>query len=280
MSLLLPIVQNLASALSLLWVLTNLTFWLLLLLPLALLRWLVPLPLISKICFVAVDFIYRQAVRINSFWMQRVMGIQLLVDGEPNPHSAPVVICNHQSWFDIPILQELVTSEGPIIKFLIKRELVWVPVIGWICLALNFPRLYRGKDKSLRAVDYAMIQSATESHGAKPGALLVFPEGTRFTTKKHRLQASPYSWLLKPKVGGLKIIKANTDPATHVMDVTIDYGPKPVNIWRCLHGQPSIIRVKIRYYALAEITDIQTWLNDRWQDKSEFLAASHCESTS
>ena len=280
MNLLLPIVQNLASALSLLWVLTNLTFWLLLLLPLSVLRWLVPLPLVSKICFVAVDFIYRQAVRINSFWMQRVMGIQLLIDGEPNPHSAPIVICNHQSWFDIPILQELVTSEGPIIKFLIKRELVWVPVIGWICLALNFPRLYRGKDKSLRAVDYAMIQSATESHGAKPGALLVFPEGTRFTTKKHHLQASPYSWLLKRKVGGLKIIKANTDPATHVMDVTIDYGPMPVNIWRCLHGQPSAIRVKIRYYALAEIKDIQTWLNDRWEEKSEFLAASHCESTS
>ena len=275
MHLILPITRNITSIFSLLWVLTNLTFWVLILIPISILRWLIPIPFVSRFCFVVVDFVYRMAVHTNSFWMRDVIGIEFLVDGEPNPYASPIVICNHQSWFDIPIVQDLVTRNGPIIKFLIKRELVWVPVIGWICLALNFPRLYRGKDKSLRAADYSKIQGATQDHGAEPGALLVFPEGTRFTANKQRLQASPYERLLVPKSGGMKIIKTSADPATHVMDITIDYGSEPVNIWRCLHGQPKKIAIKIRYYALADIDDMQAWLNERWQEKSIFLDDSH-----
>jgi len=249
----------------------NLLIGLCCLVPVAIINLVLPFPAVSRACFFIVKHLYRWCVRVDSFWMRRVVGIELTIVGEADSDAAPIVICNHQSWFDIPLIQDVISCRGPMVKFLVKQELVWVPIIGWICLVLNFPRLKRSKKRGDRKADFSIIEKITQSHG-KQGALLIFPEGTRFTSSKHQDQQSPYERLLKPKAGGLKVIKNNTDPKTPLIDITIDYGDTKPNIWRCLHGTPSHIRITIEHFTLSELDDLETWLNHRWHEKDRVLS--------
>lgn len=243
-----------------------------LLLPLALLRALIPLAGVRRFLDRLIQWLYRGAVAMDSFWMQRVVGIELVVEGAPPPTDAAcVVICNHQSWFDIPLVQEVITRHGPMVQFLIKREIVWVPIIGWICLAMNFPRLQRSQNSASRHSDLSIIRNASKNHTDQSGALLVFPEGTRFTAKKRSQQASPYQHLLKPKVGGLRVIKDHFDADASLIDITINYHQQGVKIWRCLHGNPGRISINLQHFKLGEIDDIESWLNQRWQQKDALL---------
>jgi 1-acyl-sn-glycerol-3-phosphate acyltransferase len=269
---LLYFMNHLLSLLSALWVVINLLIGVTALIPVSIISWLIPNPAVSRACFFIVDHIYRTAVKVDSFWMQQVVGIELVIKGEVNTHKNPVVICNHQSWFDIPLVQEVITGNGPIIKFLIKRELVWVPIVGWICLALNFPRLHRGQNTSTGESDFSLIQKASKNHGNESGALLVFPEGTRFTEPKKITQHAPYQHLLKPKSGGLKMIQKHAAPDTPLIDITINYHQKNVRIWNCLHGDPKKITITLEHYQLTDIDDIEGWLNERWVKKDELLS--------
>ena len=258
---------------SALWVATNLFIGFLLLLPVAIISWLLPLPLVSRSCSFLVKRIYRAAVQLDSFWMQRVVGIELVVNGPATIDQSPVVICNHQSWFDIPLVQEVISGNGPIVRFLIKREIAWVPIIGWICLAMNFPRLRRSQNSQTRQSDFSIIQQASKNHADDSGALLIFPEGTRFTEAKKAQQQAPYQRLLKPKAGGLKVIKNHFDKNASLIDITINYHQAGVKIWNCLHGNPRKITITLDHYRLAEIDDIESWLNHRWQEKDRLLLA-------
>lgn len=269
------ILRNIISLASALWVASNLLLGFALLLPISIIGWLVPLPAVSRACSYIVDHIYRTAVRLDSFWMTQVVGIELIIKGEPNTNKTPIVICNHQSWFDIPLVQEVITAKGPIVQFLIKREIVWVPIIGWICLALNFPRLYRNQNSGSRASDYSIIQKASENHGDDSGALLVFPEGTRFTETKKATQKAPYQHLLIPKLGGLRIIKEHANEDATLVDITINYHKSHVRIWDCLHGDPKKITITLDHFKLADIDDIEAWLNNRWLAKDKILSSDH-----
>jgi 1-acyl-sn-glycerol-3-phosphate acyltransferase len=264
--------NHVISLISALWVVINLLIGFAALIPVSIISWLIPIPAVSRACFFIVDHIYRIAVKVDSFWMQKVVGIELVIKGEANTHKKPVVICNHQSWFDIPLVQEVITGNGPIIKFLIKRELVWVPIIGWICLALNFPRLHRGKNTSTGVSDFSLIQKASKDHGNESGALLVFPEGTRFAEQKKIDQKSPYQHLLKPRSGGLKMIQKHAASDTPLIDITIDYHQENVGIWNCLHGDPKKITITLEHYKLTDIDDIEGWLNERWGKKDKLFS--------
>jgi len=265
--------KNFISFSSALWVTTNLLLGFGLLLPISIISWLIPLPTVTRCCTFIADHIYRIAVKLDTFWMQQVLGIELVIKGKANTQQTPVVICNHQSWFDIPLVQHVITGNGPIIKFLVKREIVWIPIIGWICLVLNFPRLRRGKKNGSGESDFSIIQKASKGHGNESGALLIFPEGTRFTETKKANQKVPYHHLLKPKTGGLKMIKQHANADTRLVDITIDYHQKNVHIWHCLRAEPAKITITLEHYKLSEIDDIDAWLNNRWLEKDKLLSS-------
>lgn len=265
--------KHIVSIISSLWVVANLSFWLVPLLFFSLIKILIPIKFIAAFSNHALEFIYRRAVRVDSFWMMKVIGIQLHFEGEMPNHPAPIVVSNHQSWFDIPLVQHAVTYHGPILKFLIKRQLVWVPIVGWICYALNFPRLNRGQGDNARQKDYAAIKAASHTLSEERGALLIFAEGTRFTAGKHDKQNSPYRHLLLPRPGGLKIALETAPPDTPVVDLTLVYQSRDTHFWRGLHGAAPNISVVIRHYSASEITDAREWLDARWAEKDEIIAA-------
>ena len=236
--------QHALSTLSATWVISNLLVWLsLLILTLPALLVLKPLGR-EQLLEPWIGWIYRSAVRIDSVWMLRVVGIQLEVEGEVPSNPSPIVIVNHQSWFDIPIVQELISARGPRLSFLVKRSLVWVPVIGWICLLLGFPRLRRTGSPQDRALDLNAVSQAAEQGVASRHALLIFAEGTRFTSKKRSDQDSPFVHLLRPRVGGFAAACQIFPKGTPIIDLSIYYDGGS-HFWRCLGGATKVIRVDV-----------------------------------
>ena len=268
-----PIIRQGLSIASSLWFFSNLGFWLILLIAISPLR-AVPFSAFQhQVITPLAHTFYRLAVRINSFWMRQVVGIELVIEGEVPAHPNPIVISNHQSWFDIPLVQDVISARGPVLQFLIKRELIWVPIIGWICLVLNFPRLKRSGSADARAYDLAAINNAANELESRFGALFIFAEGTRFTPEKSATQASPYPGLLRPKIGGFSAIVEQAPPETPIIDITLSYAAGSAHFWRCLHGGTPSVRIKVDVFQASEVTDVANWLDQRWRAKSDWLQA-------
>jgi 1-acyl-sn-glycerol-3-phosphate acyltransferase len=264
--------KQLFSLTSSLVVILNLGFWMFPMISLAVIRALVGrFEPVYDGCTKLIELCYKAAAAINSAWMVHVVRVDFNVDGTLPDHSSPVIVVNHQSWFDIPILHHVVTGQGPILKFLIKRQLIWVPIVGWICYALNFPRLNRGGTGSAQRQDLKTIKAASSSLHKERGALLIFAEGTRITEEKHRNQNSPYKKLLIPRPGGLKIALSTMPPDTPVVDITINYKGGETNFWKCLHGANRTIDIHIEKHNASDIEDARSWLQDRWEKKDKRL---------
>jgi len=262
--------QHVLSTLSAIWVISNLLVWLSLLI-LTLPALLVLKPLGREGALESwIGWIYQSAVRIDSFWMLRVVGIQLEVKGEVPSHPSPIVIVSHQSWFDIPIVQEIISARGPRLSFLMKRSLVWVPVIGWICLLLGFPRLRRTGSPQDRALDLNAVSQAAEQGVAARHALLIFAEGTRFTPKKRSDQNSPFDHLLRPRVGGFAAACQIFPEGTPIIDLSIHYDGGS-HFWRCLGGATKVIRVDVSTHSLDQTMSAEAFLNERWRTKDGWL---------
>jgi len=221
-----------------------------------------------------IEAIYHAAVQVDSLLVTRVLGIDIKVHGPPPAdRGAPlIVLSNHQSWFDILVVHHIISRDGPILKFLIKRELVWVPIVGWLCLALDFPRLVRGKADGGREKDLQSVAAAAASVDESPWALMNFAEGTRFSRAKHEARGSEYRHLLNPRAGGLGIMLGGM-PAAAILDLTIVYPVQDVNFWRCLGGQVRSVDVYARTFSGRDIGDVSAWLADRWQEKDALIDA-------
>jgi 1-acyl-sn-glycerol-3-phosphate acyltransferase len=275
-NILIPLAKQGLSALSALWVFGNLTFWLLLLLlslPISIM-----LKLVRQSTWLErwIQTIYRSAVRIDSAWMLKVVGIRLEVEGTLPEASRAIVIANHQSWFDIPIVQEIISARGPRLTFLIKDSLVWVPIIGWICLLLGFPRLRRSGSITDRSADLSAVEKAAIHGRDTQHALLIFAEGTRFTATKQLDQRSAYAHLLTPKVGGLAAACDIFPSGTPIIDIAIHYEGSS-HFWYCLGGATKTIRIKLTSHTVTPDINPKEFLNRLWVDKDAWLTT--CKAT-
>ena len=82
--------------------------------------------------------------KIFSQTRMQVSGLQKL-----DPDDWYLVLANHQSWVDILILQNIFHGRIPMLKFFLKKELIWVPVLGQAWWALDFPFMKRYSKKIL-----------------------------------------------------------------------------------------------------------------------------------
>ncbi|MCY3795031.1 MAG: 1-acyl-sn-glycerol-3-phosphate acyltransferase, partial [Gammaproteobacteria bacterium] len=175
--------------------------------------------------------IYRWAVAFDDWWLKRVSGARWRCPRlDLDPESPCILIANHQSWADIFVLQSAVARRGPVIKFLCKRELAYIPVLGLIMLAFDFPIMRRrgrvdGSVEDRRRGDRERVRQACAVLFEAPAAMLTFAEGTRFGEAKRRRSVSPHRHLLRPRAGGFTaIVEALAPLEPPVVDVTIHYG--------------------------------------------------------
>ena len=134
-----------------------------------------------------------------------------------------LVLANHQSWVDILVLQRVFNRKIPFLKFFLKKELIYVPILGLAWWALDFPFMRRysksflAKNPHLKGKDMETTRKACEKFRSKPVSIMNFVEGTRFTKAKDAMQASPLNLLLKLKVQSTswKVLQDNLGVAVH-----------------------------------------------------------------
>ncbi|HYJ99763.1 MAG TPA: 1-acyl-sn-glycerol-3-phosphate acyltransferase, partial [Burkholderiaceae bacterium] len=117
------------------------------LVPPALLKLLVPAAAARRAADRALSALASAWVAINNAWIAAVRpGAHWDVQGVAalHPRGWYLVTSNHQSWVDILVLQRIFHGRVPFLKFFLKRELIWVPVIGLAWWALDFPFMSRG----------------------------------------------------------------------------------------------------------------------------------------
>lgn len=104
-------------------------------------------------------------------WMARWMvGIRTEVRGTP-PQDEVMVAAKHQSFFDVL----MIFAALPSAKFIMKRELLWTPIIGVYGLRIGCVPVNRGKKG---AAIYKMVEDVKKGT-AQPGQLVIYPQGTR-----------------------------------------------------------------------------------------------------
>jgi 1-acyl-sn-glycerol-3-phosphate acyltransferase len=170
------------------------------------------------------------------------------------------------------------------LKFFLKRQLIYVPIIGLAWWALDFPFMQR-KGGASSAQDLERARRACEKFRLVPTSVINFLEGTRFTRAKHDEQGSPYRHLLKPRSGGIAMALATLGEHCHrLLDVTIVYPHGAPTFWSLLSGRVDdvIVRVQQRevpanlvagdYSSDARFrASVQDWVNDLWAEKDELI---------
>ena len=215
--------------------------------------------------------------RLNAAGLQWASSTRWQVHRPPDlsQHAWYLVVCNHQSWVDILVLQRCLQGRAPFLKFFIKRELIWVPLVGLVWWALDFPFLRRRGGAS-GARDLATARAACARFRALPTSVMSFVEGTRFTPAKHEAQGSPYRHLLKPKAGGMMTtLDVLGDRLDAVLDVTIFYPGRVPSFVDVLCGRVPEVRVHIDRQPVPAtgdgqplaVTGVQAWLAELWQAK-------------
>lgn len=204
-----------------------------------------------------------------------------------------LVICNHQSWVDIPALVQALNYKVPYYKFFLKKELIWVPFLGLAFWALDYPFMKRYSKAHLekhpedKGKDLEITRRACEKFHGIPVTVVNYLEGTRFTPAKQVAQASPYEHLLKPKSGGMAFAMAALgEQMKSLLDVTIVYpGNRPPGFWALVSGQVSEVIVDIQgrdvplelfhgdYANDAEFRQhFQDWVQRLWQAKDQRIS--------
>jgi len=218
------------------------------LMPPALLKLLLPAKAMRRVCDRLMNGLASIWVGTNNAWIAAVSPREWDVQGVQGLHEKGwyLVSSNHQSWVDILVLQRIFHGRIPFLKFFLKQELIWVPVIGLAWWALDFPFMKRGKGSGARQNDLQTTREACEKFKLIPTSVINFVEGTRFTPAKQAAQSSPYKHLLKPKIGGLGIaLAAMGEQFEALLDVTIVYPGGIPTFWDLLSGRLDAVIVRV-----------------------------------
>jgi 1-acyl-sn-glycerol-3-phosphate acyltransferase len=202
-----------------------------------------------------------------------------------------LVIANHQSWVDILVLQRVFNRKIPFLNFFLKKELIYVPVLGLCWWALDFPFMTRTsksqlkKNPKLRGKDLETTRKACEKFKEMPVSVVNFVEGTRFTAQKHSRQNSPFPHLLKPKAGGVAfVMQAMGEQISKVVNVTIQYPEGIPTFMDFASGRVKQINIYVEVMPVSQelIGDytgdsefrvrFQSELNRLWQEKEQQLS--------
>ena len=281
----------LKGILAVLLILINTLLFLPLLLLVALAKLVVPVQPFRKACTIVLNAIAWYWIGFNNTLMNLLHRVEWEVRGaeELSKKHWYFVTCNHQSWADIPAIQYVLNSRIPLLKFFLKRQLIWVPLLGVAWWALDFPFMHRhtkeqiAKRPELKGKDVAATQAACEKFRYTPVTIFNFMEGTRFTPEKHDRQNSPYKHLLKPRAGGTAFVLGAMGDMIHTMlDVTIVYPEGRAGFWDYLCGRIRRIIIDVRTreipgeflgmdYENNRETRIafQRWVGEIWAEKDQ-----------
>lgn len=205
-----------------------------------------------------------------------------------------LVLVNHQTWVDILVLQKVFNRRIPFLKFFIKQELIWFPMLGVAWWAMDMPFMkrfspkYLAKNPHMKGKDLETTQRACEKFRHTPTSVINFVEGTRFSAAKRDARNSPYRHLLQPRAGGFAVAMSSMGELFgSMLDVTLVYPDGPTKFWDMCCGTHVPVRASVRERPIEDWLikgdyqndrdfrrRVHTWLGEIWQDKDDLLQQS------
>jgi 1-acyl-sn-glycerol-3-phosphate acyltransferase len=265
----------------------------------AIFKLLLPFPAAQRVTDWLMSHIHEAWISNNKAWMDllghtrwKLTGLE----GLDYQHSY-LITSNHQSWVDIMVLQYVLNRKIRPLKFFLKQELIWVPVIGLAWWALGFPfmkrysKAYLEKHPEKKGKDLETTRKTCAKFQNNSVGIFNFVEGTRFTEGKHAQQKSPFKHLLKPKAGGIAfVLDAMGEQLESIVNVTIHYPAGRPGYWDLLCGKVKDVVVNFEEVPIAPQfigknydqdaeyrLEFQQWINVLWENKDALLAQMHRE---
>ena len=247
-------------------------------------------------------FIHRISVTIAEIWVDinslnltLTQKVKWQIEGLENLDKDKwhFIIANHQTSIDIVILQHIFRRKIPFPKFVIKKELFWVPILGPCWWMLDFPFVTRRKQSNNQSPskDFKTLESTCDKLQQTPSSIISFLEGTRFTNKKSKKSNSPYKHLLRPKSGSFSLILNHMEQKIdQIIDVTIVYPDGAQNLFALFNNRVKSIIIKVNIIDVSkDLTGdyscdpnyrkyIQDFLAKVWKTKIN-LSSPHIKST-
>jgi 1-acyl-sn-glycerol-3-phosphate acyltransferase len=280
---------------TLLLMVLNVCFWVPILMVVAIAKFVVPVETWRRWTSRAMTALAESWISCNGLIFRLMRVLRLQTEGVANlsPRDWYLVVSNHRSWVDILVLQETFNHRIPFLKFFLKQELIYVPLLGISWWALDFPFMkrhsaaYLAKPPEKRGEDLAATRKACERFARIPTSIMNFVEGTRFTPAKHQAVNSPYRHLLPPRPGGIAFVLNSMGQMLHSMlDVTIAYGERTPSFWDLCCGRIETVRVHVlkrpieAWIAAGDFMNdaayrerFKQWLGEIWDEKDRRLEA-------
>ncbi len=217
----------------------NLVCWLSVLVyaPLAILSF--PLPILTRNRFIA------QWAHLQLWLLRHLCRLDYQIEGRENLPAGPaIVFSKHQSAWETLAYQVIL----PPFTWVLKRELLWIPIFGWGLAMLRPIAIKRGTGR--RAVEQVVKQGIDRL--AAGLWVLIFPEGTRLPPRTRR----------KYKQGGAILAAESGYPVVPIAHNAGSFWPR-----RGFVKHPGVVRVAIgpviesRGRSAAEITKLsEDWI--------------------
>lgn len=204
-----------------------------------------------------------------------------------------LVVANHQTWVDIVLLQVVFNRRIPFLKFFIKQELIWFPLLGIAWWALDMPFMkrhsasYLAKHPEEKGKDLEATRKACEKFRQTPTTVINFIEGTRFSEAKRASRGAPYRNLLQPRAGGIAVALGSMGELfDNLLDVTIVYPDGVPKFWGMCCGDKvrAVVDVQIRPLGAELLAgdyesdrnfrrEVHQWLTRLWLQKDELITS-------
>jgi 1-acyl-sn-glycerol-3-phosphate acyltransferase len=203
-----------------------------------------------------------------------------------------LVLANHQTWVDIVVLQVAFNRRIPLLKFFIKQQLMWFPLLGFGFWALDMPFMkryspsYLAKYPEKKGGDLKATREACEKFRETPTSVINFVEGTRFSEEKRDRRNSPYDHLLVPRAGGIAVaLSSMGEIFDKIVDVTLVYENRVPKFWDMVCGERVVVTIDVSARPIDPCIaagdyendrefrrKVHRWLSDIWEDKDARIA--------
>lgn len=239
--------------------------------------------------------------RLQATWVDSLLRLagsllhlRLDVAGTEALSSGPlIVLCRHASMVDTLIPAKLLFDAGFHVRYVLKTELVWDPALDII--GHRLPNHFVDRSGSNTSTEVEALQRLAAGMGPKD-ALVIFPEGTRWTERKHERVVA-------------KLRETDPPAADRAAQRRFTMPPRPAGTSAVLDGAPDADVVIVSYTGLENLAgpvealglvpfarpvtvdlrriarwevppngpDRSRWLDDRWDEVDAWIAEHHGE---
>ncbi len=272
----------------------NTVFWFVPIMILALMKLLIPVAAVRRGLTRALMWLAENWSAVNALALRGSgsRGWRADSDASLDRNGWYLVLANHQTWVDIVVLQVALNRRIPLLKFFIKQQLFWFPLLGLGFWALDMPFMkrhppsYLARHPEKKGSDLEATRKACEKFRHTPTSVINFIEGTRFSEQKRIARQSPYKRLLPPRAGGIAVaLSAMGEVFDAILDVTLVYAGGPPKFWDMICGDRVDVTLDIRVLPIDPAIvagdyqndrefrrEVHRWLGRLWQEKDERIA--------